>query len=109
MPETTAPPGSRMVDCSFDSLRPTDTEKSRCSVGLAVNSASTPSLRAFGALKISRDEHDPARSEEHTSELQSPCNLVCRLLLEKKKKPRHLQHRSCRHTPTSARAYSPYC
>src|SRR3989454_5138849 len=26
------------------------------------------------------------RSEEHTSELQSPCNLVCRLLLEKKKK-----------------------
>src|SRR2546426_7012098 len=28
------------------------------------------------------------RSEEHTSELQSPCNLVCRLLLEKKKKRR---------------------
>src|SRR5256885_7096620 len=27
----------------------------------------------------------PARSEEHTTELQSPCNLVCRLLLEKKK------------------------
>src|SRR5205807_8258060 len=35
----------------------------------------------------------PARSEEHTSELQSPCNLVCRLLLEKKKtKPVHLHH-----------------
>src|SRR5688500_20040136 len=30
------------------------------------------------------------RSEEHTSELQSPCNLVCRLLLEKKK-----QHIGC--------------
>src|SRR5256885_4345730 len=30
------------------------------------------------------------RSEEHTSELQSPCNLVCRLLLEKKKKKRTL-------------------
>src|SRR5256885_12261149 len=31
-------------------------------------------------------EQDPVhRSEEHTSELQSPCNLVCRLLLEKKK------------------------
>src|SRR5256885_6421417 len=29
------------------------------------------------------------RSEEHTSELQSPCNLVCRLLLEKKKTPTH--------------------
>src|SRR2546426_3117484 len=35
------------------------------------------SLRTHGALQ---------RSEEHTSELQSPCNLVCRLLLEKKKK-----------------------
>src|SRR2546426_8029683 len=32
------------------------------------------------------DRHQPERSEEHTSELQSPCNLVCRLLLEKKKK-----------------------
>src|SRR5256885_8763375 len=30
---------------------------------------------------------DIDRSEEHTSELQSPCNLVCRLLLEKKKMP----------------------
>src|SRR2546426_6601078 len=29
------------------------------------------------------------RSEEHTSELQSPCNLVCRLLLEKKKKTKN--------------------
>src|SRR5256885_9088983 len=35
-------------------------------------------------LGMEVDEHD-ARSEEHTSELQSPCNLVCRLLLEKKK------------------------
>src|SRR5256885_13565109 len=31
-------------------------------------------------------ESSDGRSEEHTSELQSPCNLVCRLLLEKKKK-----------------------
>src|SRR2546426_5995839 len=31
------------------------------------------------------------RSEEHTSELQSPCNLVCRLLLEKKKRTRQVQ------------------
>src|SRR2546426_6209267 len=30
-------------------------------------------------------DRGPLRSEEHTSELQSPCNLVCRLLLEKKK------------------------
>src|SRR2546426_7099924 len=33
----------------------------------------------------------PIRSEEHTSELQSPCNLVCRLLLEKKKKQTQTQ------------------
>src|SRR5256885_8853592 len=32
------------------------------------------------------------RSEEHTSELQSPCNLVCRLLLEKKKQNYFLSH-----------------
>src|SRR5256885_11657647 len=58
------------------------------------------------------------RSEEHTSELQSPCNLVCRLLLEKKKKiipptrtipPRKRQpppartHPSDRRTPSSCR------
>src|SRR5256885_11442702 len=37
------------------------------------------------------------RSEEHTSELQSPCNLVCRLLLEKKKRKKHVrsQHTRC--------------
>src|SRR5256885_10862579 len=42
-------------------------------------------------LDVTNPEPLPAghplwRSEEHTSELQSPCNLVCRLLLEKKKK-----------------------
>src|SRR5256885_12903087 len=38
------------------------------------------------------------RSEEHTSELQSPCNLVCRLLLEKKQ-IRHAPARECRPVP----------
>src|SRR5256885_3377805 len=41
-----------------------------------------PSARA----KSHRQALQSGRSEEHTSELQSPCNLVCRLLLEKKKK-----------------------
>src|SRR5256885_4627971 len=36
-------------------------------------------------LRVLEDGSLAARSEEHTSELQSPCNLVCRLLLEKKK------------------------
>src|SRR2546426_3574374 len=35
------------------------------------------------------------RSEEHTSELQSPCNLVCRLLLEKKKKIKDIYSCGC--------------
>src|SRR5256885_9763143 len=39
-----------------------------------------------------RAERAVVRSEEHTSELQSPCNLVCRLLLEKKKHSRHIRH-----------------
>src|SRR5256885_11948031 len=37
------------------------------------------------------------RSEEHTSELQSPCNLVCRLLLEKKKQPLRRSQPDLRH------------
>src|SRR5256885_3290068 len=43
----------------------------------------TPALRAEPAGR--RLLQKTSRSEEHTSELQSPCNLVCRLLLEKKK------------------------
>src|SRR5256885_8800923 len=38
-----------------------------------------------GSCQRRRDARLQRRSEEHTSELQSPCNLVCRLLLEKKK------------------------
>src|SRR5256885_13133374 len=40
----------------------------------------TDCVLQFDPLRVCR------RSEEHTSELQSPCNLVCRLLLEKKKR-----------------------
>src|SRR5256885_9816142 len=45
-------------------------------------------LHCMGTLvnHAESDWPDCRRSEEHTSELQSPCNLVCRLLLEKKKK-----------------------
>src|SRR2546426_3860214 len=45
-----------------------------------------PHHRAPPAAGRNRGDAHEARSEEHTSELQSPCNLVCRLLLEKKKK-----------------------
>src|ERR1039457_4358648 len=42
-------------------------------------------LRVIGEIPHQRLEGGLGRSEEHTSELLSPCNLVCRLLLEKKK------------------------
>src|SRR2546427_9629542 len=72
--------------------------------GLAVTRRAVRELRviellvAFGAgfmLSVAIVELLPAalsRSEEHTSELQSQSNLVCRLLLEKKKKQRRARH-----------------
>src|SRR2546426_7834396 len=54
-------------------------------------------LQRRPALPAQRLLCEDFRSEEHTSELQSPCNLVCRLLLEKKKKntaPRLAPHSS---------------
>src|SRR5256885_10025344 len=43
---------------------------------------------------------DVERSEEHTSELQSPCNLVCRLLLEKKRRPLAMRCHSAHTLPS---------
>src|SRR5258708_31043410 len=54
-----------------------------------------PSLVGLGLLVWDRSWGDPTRatrSEEHTSELQSPDHLVCRLLLEKKKYKYHNGH-----------------
>src|SRR5256885_6405496 len=56
------------------------------------------------------DQAEHQRSEEHTSELQSPCNLVCRLLLEKKKKkhttiPHHKSTLSPSQIPTTIVAH----
>src|SRR2546426_3274555 len=50
--------------------------------------AATPRVKRGGLIH---------RSEEHTSELQSPCNLVCRLLLEKKKTTKN-HHNNTNHT-----------
>src|SRR3989454_7037194 len=70
----------------------------RCIVAVRASRASIISFRLLnGRLKTGRAvartmpkfsaaaKRCSTRSEEHTSELQSPCNLVCRLLLEKKK------------------------
>src|SRR5699024_11516933 len=56
-------------------------------IGMAdIGGSSAVWLRASGADALAFSQHrDPWRSEEHTSELQSRFDLVCRLLLEKKK------------------------
>src|SRR5437762_10683020 len=53
----------------------------RSMLGSSCRTEPAAALRGFGAARATR-----LRSEEHTSELQSPMYLVCRLLLEKKKK-----------------------
>src|SRR5258708_10678231 len=55
------------------------------------------------ALKVAAGRYDDQRSEEHTSELQSPDHLVCRLLLEKKKCCR--TRRGSRADPSKGRRY----
>src|SRR5256885_5482859 len=66
----------------------------------------TPAIMlTVAALSIRWPSSVRMRSEEHTSELQSPCNLVCRLLLEKKKyKASAARITSCRHRHLAGRA-----
>src|SRR5689334_24545146 len=72
----------------------------RSPVRTAVRILGSPGARARSAHPLRR----PRRSEEHTSELQSQFHLVCRLLLEKKKRLDCLEHSPRRITSP---AYSP--
>src|SRR5256885_4701545 len=54
-------------------------------IGKVALSAHSAGYRVTAAVLDHGGMGENSRSEEHTSELQSPCNLVCRLLLEKKK------------------------
>src|SRR5256886_4777455 len=73
--------------------------------GAASASASPSNGRFTAETKI-----EPRRSEEHTSELQSQSNLVCRLLLEKKKcEPLHQTMRSGWHSSTISRIHARTC
>src|SRR2546426_5072515 len=60
--------------------------QSRDALGVAIDAPKRAHRKVRRA--VGPGDLQPMRSEEHTSELQSPCNLVCRLLLEKKKKQR---------------------
>src|SRR2546421_9690466 len=82
----------------FPYTRSSDLTSSNTSVGTASCCAST----TFSA-NISRDN---SRSEEHTSELQSRSDLVCRLLLEKKKKENKQSHHTITNIPTTLSEYS---
>src|SRR2546430_5800255 len=70
-----APPPGRKVPIRLSSLRSRSRFSTKVCPGLTLRTK--PSRMA--------SESGPSRSEEHTSELQSQSNLVCRLLLEKKK------------------------
>src|SRR5256885_8227375 len=92
------PPRSTLFPSTtlFRSTNPPSTE--RCT-GSTFNKPATDTKVGAFALIYKTDAAATARqlnvrrmairSEEHTSELQSPCNLVCRLLLEKKKKTKN--------------------
>src|SRR5690606_40943693 len=67
------------------SLRRRRSSKLKCKSWPASKLSLNSALNVGRSLRICSRRPDPCRSEEHTSELQSRENLVCRLLLEKKK------------------------
>src|SRR5256885_6284216 len=89
-PRSTLFPYTTLFRSDFTDIDPIETEMvrrisketySRAYVSLEIRRTKIHQV-VFGFFKVDQKQ----RSEEHTSELQSPCNLVCRLLLEKKKK-----------------------
>src|SRR5256885_15917590 len=80
-----------LLKASRSEVKVDTTSTSAVKVTIATRSTGrTASMKRFDDLRIKPILS--ARSEEHTSELQSPCNLVCRLLLEKKKKNIYIKH-----------------
>src|SRR2546426_7232731 len=74
---------------------------------------SLPAILTHGGALVLQESFEPGealalRSEEHTSELQSPCNLVCRLLLEKKKKRIYMTALRFAAEPSSSRRQPTY-
>src|SRR5205807_6503303 len=65
----------------------------------STSSSDTPGATSWNVASWRRATVQWSRSEEHTSELQSPCNLVCRLLLEKKNTHSNYTH----HQPSDSR------
>src|SRR2546426_8129343 len=78
------PPRSTLFPYTTLFRSPHHRRRARCRRSAAGAASVEPAVHRVHARERHRDRR-PSRSEEHTSELQSPCNLVCRLLLEKKK------------------------
>src|SRR3989454_8230846 len=74
-----------VVEVDVDPLRARLLERGHEGLGAVVHAGVEAQLLHDELALRLRARHPDRRSEEHTSELQSPCNLVCRLLLEKKK------------------------
>src|SRR2546426_8206905 len=83
--EISTPPSRAMTSACSCALSPSTSLTSNDDIGDGVWAALSVGISRAHAI-VRRAVTTIARSEEHTSELQSPCNLVCRLLLEKKKR-----------------------
>src|SRR5256885_10718068 len=87
----TTSPALSGVSGGHASAQPRRNCSQRPRAALAARKTASPSQPDPGVVhgvpggRLGGGSPDRRRSEEHTSELQSPCNLVCRLLLEKKK------------------------
>src|SRR2546427_9173206 len=89
----------------FPTRRSSDLVAGLARLGAVSNFIAKPVLRGFAlglalTIVVKQIPHAVARSEEHTSELQSQSNLVCRLLLEKKKNKQLItapRHNTIRH------------
>src|SRR2546426_2328859 len=89
-PRSTLFPYTTLFRSPYASLNP------RMTVGSIIGEALV--IHKLAATRKRREER--VRSEEHTAELQSPCNIVCRLLLEKKKKKKRqfIEYHHTHHT-----------
>src|SRR5574337_1560018 len=95
-PERPLPPPVSLASQSHHEKPPEVTCTSRRNPGFPASTRERPRETFFntsrGQSPLPWLGSNDARSEEHTSELQSPLNLVCRLLLEKKKKKKKWIH-----------------
>src|SRR3989454_5150417 len=85
---TLRPRGGHPIYPRIAVLASRDRQRARVAISHATAADARAVFERYSGESARAGQHvrDVVRSEEHTSELQSPCNLVCRLLLEKKKK-----------------------